>query len=205
MRRTPFARIASSTLKVAIVFCSRSRLRMLRAEPDVGVGREVEDEVAARHRRGQRLAVQRVALRRSGTGPTAVPARGTRPSPVRQVVVAHDVMASGQQPVDEIAADEAGSAGDAHSLHAPSSGLVDRQHPSDADVPLEEPQVLNPGGGRTDGHGRGEDGTGTRRGAALRCIQRTDSTSRTLRMLPATRSSRLSPSSRQRTGTWSRR
>ena len=58
----PLARIASSTLNVAMVFCSRSLARMLGAEAHVGVGREMEDELAAAHRRGQALEIERVAF-----------------------------------------------------------------------------------------------------------------------------------------------
>ena len=49
MRCTPLARIASSTLKVAMVFCSQVPSRVVGAEAHVGVGREVEDEVVAGH------------------------------------------------------------------------------------------------------------------------------------------------------------
>ena len=50
MRRTPAARIASSTTEVAIVFCSRSTRGLVEPVPDVGVRGEVEDRVAALER-----------------------------------------------------------------------------------------------------------------------------------------------------------
>ena len=85
---------------------------MLRAEPDVGVGGQVEDEVAAGHGAGQGVRVEHVAAHtRVKPGSRCGLLQETLLTG-REVVVGDDLVAQPQQPIDEVAADEAGAAGD---------------------------------------------------------------------------------------------
>ena len=93
---------------------------MVEAVAHVGVGREVEDRVAARERASETLAVEHVALDELDARPGA--RRGDELAlPVREVVVDDDLDAVGDQPIGERAADEPGSAGDERLPHAAQS------------------------------------------------------------------------------------
>jgi hypothetical protein len=101
MRLTPLARMASRTLKVATVFCSRSFAGCSVPKLDVGVGGEMKHEVAARHGGGQRGQVEVVAAheREAGifprAGEEAFLAGG-------EIIPADDGDAVRQQAVDEV-------------------------------------------------------------------------------------------------------
>ena len=89
---------------------------MLEAVPDVGVGLQVEDPVAALERRSQQRRVEHVALD-SVTPGAAVSASMNSPPPGAEVVDDDDLDAIGTQAVGEVRADEAGAAGDASAFH----------------------------------------------------------------------------------------
>ena len=91
--------------------------RVLEAVADVGVGLQVEDDVAARDRvararRGRARRPRRASRRRALERLDELAPAGA------EVVVDDDLDAVGEQPVGEVAADEAGAAGDERALHA---------------------------------------------------------------------------------------
>ena len=94
---------------------------MLRAEADVGVGGEVEDEIAPGHRGGQAVEVEDVALHERELRRLTGRIEELR-EPGRQVVVADNRMPRCEQAIDEVTADETGGAGDKYTLHTDSSG-----------------------------------------------------------------------------------
>ena len=102
-------------------------LGVLQAEPDVRVGREMEDEVAAFHRRRERRRVEDVVPDKleprvlEGVLQELLEARG-------QVVVGDHVVPGLQQPVHEVAPDEPRSARDEES-HVWSCGSTRRNRP----------------------------------------------------------------------------
>src|SRR5205823_14043769 len=79
-------------------------------EADVGVGGQVEAEVVPGHGAGQARQVEQVALDQPVAGPAALRQEGALAG--REVVVDGHLVAVGQQAVDQVAADEAGAAGD---------------------------------------------------------------------------------------------
>src|SRR5207245_3325842 len=87
------------------------RSGVFRAAANICIGGEVKHEIVAYHRLLQPVEIEKVPLEqseillRSGTLQKMPPARG-------KIVVHGDGMAVGQQPVRQVAADEASSAGD---------------------------------------------------------------------------------------------
>ena len=117
MRFTPLARIASSTLKVAIVFCCRSFSGMFPAVANVSVGGEMEDKVA---RPSSRRSAQagRDCRREPDEISSACPGAIEKPKLAgRKVVPAGDRHAVRQQTIDQVGANETGGAGDENVLH----------------------------------------------------------------------------------------
>src|SRR5262249_54188268 len=84
---------------------------VVRAEADVGVGGQVEDEVVADHGRLQVEQVDHVAFDQAERRATA-DLRQEGPLAGGEVVVARDLVPVGQQPVDQVAADKPGGASD---------------------------------------------------------------------------------------------
>ena len=83
---------------------------MIGAEPDIGIGGEMEHDVAACDRRFQRLRVKQVGLDEAeGLRLQCTFEKSALAS--RKIVIASDVVTDREKPVDEIAADEAGGAG----------------------------------------------------------------------------------------------
>ena len=85
-------------------------------EPDVSVGGQVKHDVAASHRPGQRLAVERVAFDESE--PRAAARRIEERGESRgEVVEAHDIHRQIEETIDHVAANEACGSRDKHSVH----------------------------------------------------------------------------------------
>ena len=106
MSRTPLARMASSTLKVAMVFCSEILAGVLQAEADIGIGRQMEDDVAAARRGRQPRKIEKVSF---DEGEIRIRARRGKEfrHAGRKIVIADNAHARRQQAVHQIAADEA--------------------------------------------------------------------------------------------------
>ena len=115
MRRTPRARMASSTLAVAMVFCSRSLRGCCGAEADIGIGGQMEYEFGALHGAAERPRDR--AGRRAPGESAGERQRGSRNSGLArgEIVEAGDLMTVGEQTVHQVTADEAGRAGDQES------------------------------------------------------------------------------------------
>ena len=85
---------------------------MLQAVTHVGVGRQVDDRVAAPHCVSQSVKIEDIALDQCRT---AVEGAVEKLTPARaQVVVDDDLAAALQQGIDEVRADEARTPGDQH-------------------------------------------------------------------------------------------
>jgi len=103
--------MASSTLKVATVFCCKILGRMFETEADIGVGGKVENKIAPGHRLRQRRKIKIVAANEFEIW--MVPRRRQKFILAGgKIIPADDVFAAGQQAVNEIAADKTGGAGD---------------------------------------------------------------------------------------------
>ena len=89
---------------------------MFEAEADIGIGREVENEIASGHRLRQRREVKIVAANEFEIG-MAPRARQKFILAGGKIVPADDVFAAGQQAVNEIAANKTGGAGDKNFFH----------------------------------------------------------------------------------------
>src|ERR1700682_3078030 len=84
---------------------------MMRAEADISIGREMKHHVTAGNRGSQCIGVEQIRLDQTEL---------RRPRCVFEeaalacgkIVVADDAVAGSQEPIDQTAADEAGSAGD---------------------------------------------------------------------------------------------
>ena len=98
---------------------------MLRAEAHVGVGGEMKDELGALHGARQRLRVEQVALDEAEIRVRRRALEKAHPAG-RQIVVADDGVAVGEQTIDQIASDEAGCSGDKIGHHVTRSVLIDR-------------------------------------------------------------------------------
>ncbi len=88
---------------------------MLGAEADIGVGREMQDEIRATHGGGHRREIGRVAFdqRKAGMSDRA---RQEVPPAGREIVVDHDLGAARQEVIGRRTADETGPAGDEHAV-----------------------------------------------------------------------------------------
>ena len=84
--------------------------RMVRAEADVGIGRQVEDEIRARHGVLDGVQFQQVALDEAEARIGLRTFQKTQKSG-GQIVEAGDLVAGGQQAVHQIAADESRRSG----------------------------------------------------------------------------------------------
>ena len=89
---------------------------MLGAEPHVGVGGQMEDEVAALHRRREGGQVEIVAADQRNRGSAAAPSRNCS-WPVEKLSHPTTRQSTGEQPVDQVGADESGRAGHENTLH----------------------------------------------------------------------------------------
>src|SRR5579871_597807 len=99
---------------------------VLQPVPDIGVGGHVKDDVGAGDRRGEPLGVEQVALDQAEPG--LLPRRFEKPGIAgRKIVVAGNRIAARQQPVDKVAGDEPGGAGD-KGMHRPSSSKPGLAH-----------------------------------------------------------------------------
>ena len=105
------ARIASRTLNVAMVFCSRSRPGMLEAKPNVGIGGEMEHQISTRHGFGQPRRIQEIALDQSETL-VRRSLLDKSPRPCREIIIANDNIAAADKTVNEIAPNKASGACD---------------------------------------------------------------------------------------------
>src|SRR5262245_31528137 len=85
--------------------------RMLRSEAHVGVGRQVKDELRAGHCIQYRVRLERVAFHKAESFGLE---RGLEESPLSsgEIVERGDFVAAGEEPIDDVAADEARAAGD---------------------------------------------------------------------------------------------
>src|SRR5207249_2987908 len=78
---------------------------MLCAEPDVGIGGKMKNEIASAHRVQERIEIQHIALHHP-EGRTLKSMLNKSSLPRRVVVISGDVMTIGQQTIRNIATDE---------------------------------------------------------------------------------------------------
>ena len=85
--------------------------RVFEPEADVGIGGEMKDHVAARHSCPQFLEVQHVAFDQRERGVVLCAGKELHHTG-REIVVADNPISGGQQPINQMAADKSGRAGD---------------------------------------------------------------------------------------------
>ncbi len=116
MRLTPLARMASRTLKVAMVFCCKSLLGCSRPKRTSALAAQMENHVAARHRLGERRQIKVVAFDKFEAGifqrifHKSLLAGG-------EIVPANDGFSIGEQAVNQTAADKTRRTGDKNFFH----------------------------------------------------------------------------------------
>ena len=112
MRRTPLRRIASSTLKVAIVFCSRSRRGCSVPKRTSALAARWKTKSRPRIASVSAARVEQVALDQAEAGDGRRRVRRNSRWPVEKLSKPTTSWPARQQPVDQVAADEPGRAGD---------------------------------------------------------------------------------------------